>query len=172
MLVSATSRSKSTDPDQLLSLAARLGARLTSKQASIATAESCTGGWIAKCITDIPGSSNWFKGGIVSYANSAKRDLLDVPDRELRIHGAVSSEVVTLMALGAKSRLNADCSIAVSGVAGPSGGTFKNPVGTVWFAWIKPDGRTMVERQYFRGDRNQVRFSTVHRALQALIDDD
>lgn len=169
--MSATERSKSTDPNLLFDLASQLGEKLTGEQASIATAESCTGGWIAKCITDVPGSSNWFKGGIVSYANTAKVDLLGVPETVLLLHGAVSSEVVKLMSSGAKSRLNSDWSIAVSGVAGPDGGTRKNPVGTVWFAWIRRGGEPTIDCQHFQGNRHQIRFATVRHALVSLLHD-
>ena len=138
---------------------------------SIATAESCTGGWIAKSITDIAGSSECFGYGWVSYSNAAKESLLGVRAETLSEHGAVSEATVTEMAEGALSVSGADLAIAVSGIAGPDGGTPEKPVGTVWFAWSSRSGDridTIVERKSLRGDRDGVRAQSVVIALQGL----
>ena len=139
----------------------------------VTTAESCTGGWIAKAITDIPGSSSAFAYGIVSYSNGAKESLLGVQNSMLAEHGAVSSQVVKQMAEGALQLSGADVAVAVSGVAGPDGGTDEKPVGTVCFAWavrtksgITVDG----EQQRFDGNRNEVRVQTVAQALRGVLD--
>lgn len=145
-------------------LAAQLVARLAVNGLTLATAESCTGGWIAQAITSVPGSSNVFPGGIVSYANSAKVDLLGVSQATLDAHGAVSEQTVMEMARGVQARLQTDYAIAVSGIAGPDGGTAEKPVGTVWIAWLGPDGMT-TQRCLFAGDRESVRIATVCEAL-------
>ena len=155
------------DDTALAVLAEGLGERLRTRGCRLATAESCTGGWIAKALTDIPGSSVWFPGGIVAYANEAKVALLGVEAALLAEHGAVSREVVEAMALGAASRCGAELACAVSGIAGPGGGTAEKPVGRVWFAWAGPDGVTS-EAQQFGGDREAVRRQTVSRALAGL----
>lgn len=139
----------------------------------LATAESCTGGWIAKCCTDLPGSSRWFQGGAVAYANAAKVAILGVPDAVLAEHGAVSEAVVKAMAQSALERFRADLSVAVSGVAGPDGGTLDKPVGTVWFAWGRrdPGGEIQVSTHCERlpGDRESVRRWAVQLALAGLL---
>ena len=159
-------------------LAQRLATALLERQAMVATAESCTGGWIAKILTDLAGSSAWFERGFVSYSNEAKQDLLGVSATTLRQHGAVSAETVAEMALGALQRSRAQYAVAVSGVAGPSGGSPEKPVGTVWLAWAwQPPADTSdsisVRQQHclFPGDREQVRRATVAAALQGLLDD-
>jgi nicotinamide-nucleotide amidase len=138
---------------------------------TVATAESCTGGWIAKAITDIPGSSEVFGYGIVSYSNAAKESMLGVPNETLEQQGAVSEMTVEAMARGALRLSGADFSVAVSGVAGPGGGTREKPVGTVCFAWAVRDGvSALVESGAMRlqGDRELVRERTVVHALQGL----
>jgi len=138
---------------------------------SVATAESCTGGWIAKALTDISGSSACFGYGIVSYSNEAKEAVLGVQQRTLAAHGAVSDAVVREMAEGVLHLSGADLSVAVSGIAGPDGGTPDKPVGTVWFAWSArgPRGmRTDSELQRFAGDRDSVRRQTVLHGLRGL----
>ncbi|HUO67129.1 MAG TPA: CinA family protein, partial [Gammaproteobacteria bacterium] len=120
---------------ELAELAQRLGLVLEARNLRVATAESCTGGWIAKALTDIPGSSRWVEGGVVAYSNSAKSSLLGVPAGTVAAHGAVSEPVVRAMAEGARARFGVPLTVAVSGVAGPDGGTPDKPVGTVWFAW-------------------------------------
>ena len=137
-------------------LAASLVAELNQKHRAVATAESCTGGWIAKALTDVPGSSGCFGYGIVSYSNGAKASMLDVQNRTLAEHGAVSEPVVREMAEGALRLSGADIAVAVSGVAGPDGGSEDKPVGTVWFAWsMREDGdiTTDTDLQRFEGNR-------------------
>jgi nicotinamide-nucleotide amidase len=157
---------------ELRVLAEALAERMLSDGRTVATAESCTGGWIAKVITDLPGSSDWFGYGIVSYSNPAKQELLGVSPSTLVAHGAVSEPVVREMAEGAIKRGGADLAVAVSGVAGPTGGTPDKPVGTVWFAWARLDGgglHSQAECRHFEGDREAVRRQTVAVALQGLL---
>ena len=150
-------------------LAQRLATALLAHQASMATAESCTGGWIAKVLTDIAGSSAWFERGFVSYSNEAKQELLDVSASTLRQHGAVSAATVTEMAQGALLRSHAQHAVAVSGVAGPSGGSIEKPVGTVWIAWAQQDAPVRCQHFLFPGNREQIRRATVVEALQGLL---
>lgn len=151
-------------------LAARLGAALRARGQSVATAESCTGGLIAAALTDIPGSSAWFSHGIVSYGNQAKRQLLGVEAAALDRFGAVSEAVVRQMAGGAQKLAGADWAVAVSGIAGPDGGSPEKPVGTVWIALARPDGQTEAKRCQFAGDRAEVRAQTVATALRWLLE--
>ena len=140
---------------------------------TVATAESCTGGFIAKMLTDVDGSSRCFGYGVVSYSNDAKTKLLGVSPETLQQHGAVSEQVVAEMALGALRTSKADHSVAVSGIAGPDGGTEDKPVGTVWIAWGRrtDDGHTVDSRlDHFIGDRDDVRSQTVMAALEGLRD--
>ncbi len=138
----------------------------------LVTAESCTGGWIAKACTDVAGSSRWFHGGVVAYSNSLKAAWLGVPGDLLAQHGAVSEPVVKAMATGVLARTGSTVAVAVSGVAGPDGGTVDKPVGTVWLAWAwrGSDGslRTETRREQFPGGRDEVRRWTVRRALERL----
>jgi len=161
-----------TDVD-LQQLARSVGERLLARAQSLVTAESCTGGWIAKACTDVAGSSRWFQGGVVAYSNSLKAALLDVPEGLLAQHGAVSEPVVRAMAAGALARTGSTVAVAVSGVAGPDGGTVDKPVGTVWLAWAwrEQDGslRTETRRDRFPGGRDEVRRQTVRRALERLL---
>lgn len=152
----------------LTELAYRCGMALQQRGLQVATAESCTGGGIAEAITRIAGSSAWFGLGWVTYSNAAKTAQLGVPRMLLDAHGAVSREVVVAMAEGARQRADADWAVAVSGIAGPDGGSAEKPVGTVWLAWA---GRheTHVQCQLFTGDRSQVREQTVVLALEELI---
>lgn len=143
---------------------------LRARNRTLAVAESCTGGWIAKAITDVPGSSGWFDRGFVTYSNVAKNELLGVRDATLAARGAVSAEVVAEMAAGALARSRADLVLAVSGIAGPDGGGPDKPVGTVYLAWASRDGPTRVERRHFEGDRDDVRRETVAAALQGVLD--
>ena len=133
----------------------------------LATAESCTGGLIAGACTALAGSSQWFERGFVSYSNAAKSELLGVPAALIAAHGAVSEPVARAMAEGAVTHAHAQASLAVTGVAGPSGGTPAKPVGTVWFGW-QVDGQTHSEVQHFAGNRAAVRAQTVQHALQRL----
>lgn len=143
-------------------------AELRGRGEMLATAESCTGGWIAKLVTDIPGSSGWFRGGAVTYTNELKQVLLGVTDATLRDHGAVSRECALEMVAGAIDRLGASIAVAVTGVAGPSGGTPDKPVGTVWIAWQQRGGSAIAEVFRFPGDRDAVRRQTVARALAGI----
>jgi nicotinamide-nucleotide amidase len=154
---------------ELEGLALRLGRALLVRGARVATAESCTGGWVAKALTDIPGSSQWFESGIVAYSNAAKDALLGVPSDLVARHGAVSEAAARAMAEGARAQLGVDLAAAVTGVAGPDGGTADKPVGTVWFAWAAPDATT-AERRLFGGDREAVRRQSVALAIRGLID--
>jgi nicotinamide-nucleotide amidase len=156
------------DDRALENLARRVGAELAARGWHAATAESCTGGWIAKAITDVPGASNWFDLGIVTYSDAAKAAELGVAAELIRAHGAVSEAVVAAMAAGAKARAGIDIALAVSGVAGPGGGSAEKPVGTVWFAWAFPEG-LVTERRVFGGDRDGVRRRTVAHALGGLL---
>jgi nicotinamide-nucleotide amidase len=154
-------------------LARSLGGALAAKGATLVTAESCTGGWIAKACTDVSGSSDWFLGGVIAYSNALKAALLGVPEQLLAEHGAVSEPVVRVMAQAALLRTTATVAVAVSGVAGPSGGTPAKPVGTVWLAWAwrQPDDtlRIDTQREWFAGEREDVRRLTVQHALQRLL---
>ena len=146
-----------------------LAQRLKQRGWMLATAESCTGGLIAGACTELPGSSDWFERGFVSYSNAAKTELLGVDAALIAAHGAVSETVARAMAEGALARSHAQASLAVTGVAGPSGGSVDKPVGTVWFAWSLA-GRTTTERRQFTGDRAAVRAATVAHALQRLVE--
>lgn len=160
-----------SNEDSIEELSAALVSELLSSGKSVCTAESCTGGWIAKSITDNAGSSGCFAYGVVSYSNGAKESVLAVNPATLQQQGAVSEQTATEMAEGCLSLSGADFSIAVSGVAGPDGGTDDKPVGTVWFGWAtRCDGKitSTAEKRIFEGDRHQVRSQTVIAALQGL----
>jgi nicotinamide-nucleotide amidase len=160
-------------PDaELARLAARVGRRLLIRRRSVATAESCTGGWIAKALTDVAGSSQWFTEGFVTYSDAAKRQRLGVPGSVLKRHGAVSEASVRAMARGALTRSAAQVAVAVTGIAGPGGAVPGKPVGTVWLGWATRRGRAIrvaVQLQHFRGDRDAVRRKTVRAALKGLL---
>lgn len=145
-----------------------LATALRSRGLMLATAESCTGGLIAAACTDLSGSSDWFERGFVTYANAAKTELLGVPNALIDEHGAVSEPVARAMAAGALLHSRAQLSVAVTGVAGPSGGSADKPVGTVWLAWATPAGVT-AECHHFAGDRAAVRQATVKQALAGLL---
>ncbi|WP_420712389.1 nicotinamide-nucleotide amidase [Niveibacterium sp. 24ML] len=147
-----------------------LGDWLAGRELKLATAESCTGGWLAEVITATSGSSSWFDRGWVTYSNESKQEMLGVRADTLAAHGAVSEAVVREMAEGALARSAASRAIAVSGIAGPSGGTPEKPVGTVWIAWAHADGETRTEHHCFAGDREAVRRQTVVRALSGLLE--
>ena len=136
----------------------------------LATAESCTGGWIAKVITDVAGSSEWFDRGFVTYSNESKQEMLQVSSKALDQHGAVSQPVVEQMVEGALLNSKADTAVAVSGIAGPGGGTEEKPVGTVWLAWGRKGSATRSICRHFPGNRDEVRMQTVIAALQGLQD--
>ena len=154
----------------LASLARRVGSRLKRRGLMLATAESCTGGWVAQAVTSIAGSSEWFERGFVTYSNDAKRELLGVRASTLSRHGAVSEETAREMASGALKRSEAHVALAVTGVAGPGGGTRKKPVGMVCFAWSGPKGGTQSAVRRFAGGRESVRRQSVVAALQGLLE--
>lgn len=159
------------DHEAIEKLAAALVKELTDSGKAVATAESCTGGWVAKAITDIAGSSAVFGYGMVSYANGAKESLVGVQNKTLEEHGSVSEQVVAEMAKGALRLSGADIAVAVSGVAGPDGGTEEKPVGLVWFAWAVRDGSNeLIDAtcENFTGDRELVREASVAYALQGV----
>lgn len=156
------------DDAALLRQANLVGELLKERGQTVATAESCTGGWIGKVFTDISGSSDYFTGGLITYSNNLKHILLDVPLQTLAKHGAVSEAVVRQMALGAKAHTGADLTVAVSGVAGPGGGSANKPVGLVWFAVAGPGAQISALQRQFDGDREAVRRKTVRIALREL----
>ena len=169
---------------QLTALARELGEMLQGRGARVACVESCTGGWIAKTLTDIPGSSEWFGWGWVTYANDAKRQLVGVPEDVLAAHGAVSEAAVAAMARAGRILSGADFAVAVSGIAGPEGGTPEKPVGTVWFGWdgpadvidrVRPAASDqgvpgITKREVIAGDRESIRRQAVLHALRGLLD--
>jgi nicotinamide-nucleotide amidase len=157
---------------ELKRLAERVGRHLLKARRHAATAESCTGGWIAKALTDIPGSSDWFAEGFVTYSNESKVRRLGVSRAVLQRHGAVSEATVRAMAAGALRRSNAQVAVAVTGIAGPGGAAPGKPVGTVWLGWATRHGgaiRVATALRRFRGDRESVRRKTVRAALQGLL---
>lgn len=155
--------------DALTDLSQRVGQALRARGWSLATAESCTGGWIGEVVTRVSGSSAWYDRGFITYSNAAKQSLLGVAVETLERHGAVSEATVVEMAAGALSRSEADVAVAVSGVAGPTGGSAEKPVGTVCIAWAVGDGVRQVETFRFAGDRTDVRRQTVVTALEGVI---
>ncbi|MDO9199825.1 MAG: CinA family protein [Hydrogenophaga sp.] len=153
-----------TTPQLVEALATALKARAQ----FMATAESCTGGLIAGACTEVSGSSEWFERGFVTYSNAAKSELLGIPAALIEEHGAVSEPVARAMAAGAVVNAHAHWSVAVTGIAGPTGGSAEKPVGTVWFGWATPMG-VFTEHQHFDGDRAAVRQATVAHALAGLL---
>lgn len=153
----------------LVQLGQQLGERLLHSNRYIATAESCTGGGVAAAITAIPGSSAWFEYGIVCYANSAKQKLLGVNAATLECEGAVSEAVVIEMARGVLALAEADLAVAISGVAGPGGGSPEKPVGTVWFAWVTKNAVIKTGLKNFEGDRGEIQKQAVVFALEGAL---
>lgn len=151
-------------------LAARVGAELKARNLLLATAESCTGGWIGEAVTSIPGSSEWYERGFIAYSNQAKCELLGVRAETLERHGAVSEAAVREMAQGALERSGAQWSVAVSGIAGPAGGSAEKPVGMVCLAWARSGQAPLAVTRHFPGDRQAVRRATVAAALAGLLD--
>jgi len=149
-------------------LAASLGAALRRRGWRLATAESCTGGWIAQAVTAIPGSSAWLERGFVTYSNLAKQEMLGVQAATLQAYGAVSEAVVLEMAAGALRHSQAHIAVAVSGIAGPDGGTVEKPVGTVWLAWQWSEGQ-QAEKYCFAGNREEIRRQAVEAALRGVL---
>ncbi len=161
------------DHESIRKLAKAVVNDMTAAGKAVSTAESCTGGWVAKALTDIPGSSAVFHYGVVSYSNGAKEHILGVKNDTLEQHGSVSEPVVEEMAEGVLNLSGSDIAVAVSGIAGPTGGTKEKPVGTVWFAWaIRDGGKIRIETHQadFDGDRELIRELTVAHALQGVLD--
>jgi nicotinamide-nucleotide amidase len=156
---------------ELADLAKALGDRLRSKRLKLAVAESCTGGWIAKSVTDVAGSSQWFDRGFVVYSNRAKTDLLGVAAQTLLQFGAVSEQVATEMAQGALAHSHADLALAITGIAGPDGGSPDKPVGLVWLATRRRGREVAASEHRFAGDRDAVRRQAVGAGLQRLIEE-
>jgi len=160
----------SVSDSHLQALAEGIGMRLRAARQMLVTAESCTGGWIAKIVTDVAGSSDWFDCGLVAYSYEAKQALLSVNPHTLETHGAVSRETVIEMVSGALVHSGASVAVAVTGIAGPGGGTADKPVGTVWVAWKRRGGYPRAVVFAFDGDREAVRRQTVAAALSGLAD--
>ena len=154
----------------LENLALAVAEALAHQGLRLATAESCTGGWVAQALTAIAGSSAWFERGFVTYSNAAKEDMLGVGPATLAVHGAVSEETAREMAAGALAHSRADVSLAITGIAGPSGGSPGKPVGTVCFAWCRRGADPRSVREVFSGDREAVRRQAVVRALAGLLE--
>ena len=161
------------DEKQLEILSIQIGQKLTEQGKTVTAAESCTGGWVAKVLTDIAGSSAYFQRGFVTYSNEAKHQMIGVTDASLQQFGAVSQQVVEEMASGALQKAAADFAISVSGIAGPGGGSIDKPVGTVWFGFAQKqeDGTVLLTTRHcvFQGDRNQVRLQSTGYALETLL---
>ena len=155
--------------EELEHLAARLGEALSRRNWRLAAAESCTGGWAAQAMTAVAGSSDWFERGFVTYSNDAKQDLLEVSGRTLVEAGAVSTETAREMAEGALRHSRAQCAFAITGIAGPGGGSADKPVGTVCFAWARVGESTEIDRLRLAGDRRQVRAQSVRHALSRML---
>jgi nicotinamide-nucleotide amidase len=155
---------------ELKDLAEQLGECMTAKGLKLASAESCTGGWLAKIITDIPGSSAWFTGSVVCYSNESKHSLLGVDEKALSEFGAVSGETVLELSDGLFSHTDADIAVSVSGIAGPDGGSDEKPVGLVWLSWGKRDKSVHARPYNFDGDREDVRKQSIKQALNNLLD--
>ncbi len=153
---------------ELMQLSEQVGQALKARGATVTTAESCTGGWVAKTLTDIAGSSVWFERGFVTYSNEAKSQMIGVSEATLLDHGAVSEPVVVEMAIGALRAARADYAISVSGIAGPDGGSAEKPVGTVWFGVASASGQGVTQRECFAGDREAVRRQATAYALNLL----
>ncbi|PKM09960.1 MAG: damage-inducible protein CinA [Gammaproteobacteria bacterium HGW-Gammaproteobacteria-10] len=154
---------------EIIALAQRLGQQLKAQEIKLATAESCTGGGIAQAVTEIPGSSEWFDRGFVTYSNSAKIQMLGVKAQTLACYGAVSAETAREMVAGALLSSDADAAVAVTGIAGPGGGSEMKPVGTVFIAWQWRGEKPFVSGFLFSGNRGQIRQATVKAALEGLI---
>lgn len=156
--------------EELHQLAGELGDRLRARGWMLATAESCTGGWVGHLLTALPGSSQWYERGFIPYANDAKIEMLGVPGELLAMHGAVSEEVTSAMAAGALAHSHAQAALAISGIAGPGGGTPQKPVGLVCYGWALKDGTLMSSTCRLSGDRDEIRSRAVAAALRGLID--
>ncbi|HGN1706846.1 TPA: nicotinamide-nucleotide amidase [Providencia rettgeri] len=161
------------DEKQLEILSIQIGQKLKEQGKTVTAAESCTGGWIAKVLTDIAGSSDYFQRGFVTYSNEAKHQMIGVKHKSLQQFGAVSQQVVIEMASGALQEAKADFAVSVSGIAGPGGGSTEKPVGTVWFGFAQKQTNEAIsvvaEHRVFQGDRNQVRLQSTGYALEMLL---
>lgn len=155
---------------ELFVLAQRVGQFLMAQGKTIALAESCTGGLIASTLTDVAGSSAWFDRGFVTYSNQAKMDMLDVDPNILRQYGAVSTETAAQMVSGVLAHTAADCAVAITGIAGPDGGTLEKPVGTVFIAWQWRNQNPVIIKKLFGGNRQDVRRQSVKTALEGVFD--
>jgi nicotinamide-nucleotide amidase len=153
----------------LAELSQRIGTLLRERALTLATAESCTGGWVAEIVTHTGGSSEWFERGFVTYSNQAKSDMLGVKPEILAAHGAVSEETAREMAAGAIANSRATVALAITGIAGPTGGSPEKPVGTVCFAWCRRGATAQSERRQFGGDREAVRRQSAIHALEGLL---
>ena len=153
----------------LYQLSEQVGRRLLADNLLLVTAESCTGGWISHCITDIAGSSQWFDRGFVTYTNQSKQDMLGVSTETLSRYGAVSEQTVIEMAQGALTHSQADVAVAISGVAGPGGGSPEKPVGLVWHAWTTRNTQPVTLSEHYLGNRQQVRQQAVETALNGIL---
>lgn len=160
---------KTISDDDLKKLVTALASELQSRKLSLTTAESCTGGWLAKCCTDLAGSSAWFDRGFIPYSNQAKQDCLAVSASTLETYGAVSKQTALDMAKGALTHSKATISVAITGIAGPDGGSDSKPVGTVWFAWATSPGHALAELHQFNGDRETIRRQAVVTAINGII---
>jgi nicotinamide-nucleotide amidase len=156
--------------DTLTTLATSVGAKLRAKGLMLTTAESCTGGWVAQVVTTIAGSSDWFERGFVTYSDAAKQEMLGVSARTLAAHGAASEQTAREMAIGALAHSRAQVALAITGIAGPSGGSADKPVGMVCFAWALKSGAVSAETRQFTGDRESVRRQSVIAALQGVLE--
>jgi nicotinamide-nucleotide amidase len=156
--------------EELKQLAKSLNQRLLTSGYVMASAESCTGGWIAKAMTDVPGSSGCFDRAFITYSNEAKQEMLGVAAETIEQYGAVSEPVVREMVQGALGRSKASVAVAVSGIAGPDGGSDEKPVGTVWLAWGREGEEIVTATRLFPGDREEVRYQTSVAALQGILD--
>jgi len=155
---------------ELHQLAVELGEKLIARGWMLASAESCTGGWVGQLLTSLPGSSHWYERGFITYANAAKIEMLGVPEATLATHGAVSEETASAMAAGALAHSHAQASLAISGIAGPGGGTPQKPVGLVCYGWALADGTVMSSTCRLDGDRDEIRSRAVAAALRGLIE--
>lgn len=151
------------------SLSVALGKHLLNHQLICTVAESCTGGGLAAAITDTPGSSQWFDRGFVTYSNAAKHEMLQVPENIIASFGAVSKETACAMATGALANSAADISVAITGIAGPDGGSTDKPVGTTWIAWANKKQLVQVSCYLFAGDRTSIRQQAINKAIEGLI---
>jgi nicotinamide-nucleotide amidase len=156
--------------EELHQLASELGDKMLARGWMLATAESCTGGWVGQLITSIAGSSHWYERGFITYANAAKVEMLGVPEELIARHGAVSEETASAMATGALTHSHAHATLAISGIAGPGGGTPQKPVGLVCYGWALADGTLMSSTCRLDGDREEIRSRAVAAALRGLIE--